>query len=90
MTYEKFLAHNKLDIRDGLTMLMNAGYDGVKYTQDFLASAANVTPSQISHLLRPEDVSTPTLATLTKILMVFNMTMLEFFVFVDQNKFRPK
>lgn len=90
MTYEKFLAHNKIDIRDGLKMLMDSGYDGVRYTQDFLASAANVTPAQISHLLRPEDETTPTLATLTKILMVFNMTMLEFFSFVEDNKYRPK
>lgn len=90
MTFEKFLAFNKMDIKNGLTMMMNKGYDGIKYTQDSLASHAGVTPSQISHLISPEDKTTPTLATLTKILMPFNMTLREFFIFVDENTYRPK
>lgn len=90
MTTEQITRLNKRDMIRGLKLLMAKEKHTRGMSQADLSSFAKVGEAQISKMLNIEDPYTPTLKTLSKILWVFDMTIVEFFLFIEKNTFQRK
>jgi transcriptional regulator with XRE-family HTH domain len=84
MTREQLYELNRKVLSDGIKILMKEQKSAVKMSQDTLSLFAGLQPYQISKFLNMKKDYNPRLQTISYILSAFDMTLGDFYRYMDE------